>query len=1786
MPKELNPTPPEGFKLDAPIPPEGFTLDQPVPPKGFVLDGVEPAAVETSKPTLTEFAASLATQLGELQEKAEWKLAPLMSGVEFGPEIPVPEGFKLDPPKESLVDAAGKGLARSWLEALNRRDFTEAKKGYVIADSLEKSMRERGATDEDINNPDVIGPASIRERQRSRIERIQDRSKTLEFLKPSETTQAALRAESFKEGINAVMEDPVRFITEVGTGSAVQSAEALGPALAGGLFLGIPGAMLGAGWGSYTVDQQASFMEALNGAGVDLSDPEAVEKALSNKKTLNEAEQYAHRHGLPVAVFDAVSLGIAGKTLSPAFKSLLARGVTNVVNQAAVQASLGAAGEATGQLFSEGRISSPGEVLAEFGGELVTFPGDVATAVLSRRRGEYYAKIEGYIKDFGGSIQALIDNRHRLKPEEQTKLAQYLIDDIITNTEADISERMNQLKSVLLGDEATLYNNAFGPGTLGDTIDPYARVDTVDHYAGWVSDNHTQEIYNTWRDDEGRGYFDLAPGEVAVSIGKVERNVIEMTAAQIRRLEEVVNSNPDAPQSVKNDLKQKRKRLGRERSRLARKKAIGRSLQGVLQEWANAFLPGRKFLLDLDGSIASDIMGRPWESVYGFLAPLESGDFVLRVDPEMFRSLGNKRIATQLDKREGKNLTEADIIARRSEEFDMHAMIDTLAHEFGHALQIELIEKAPEDIKNALYRLYAMDMAMWDKADGVKFMKTREARFMADEKFKRTRLKDGKFGWGYTTEGYAPGDIADRFSSRHYYLSFDEWWAEKIARNLQATKRGGSAVDRYISRVANVFKRFISRFGAQFYTNTDRKLQDYLEAVAGQVTLDRLQKTRAEMQKEEVAKKVQSDPVLMASEVMDSLGVNKETKSTLRTDADRYNKFIEWTGTLLQLGNLNPHIEGLQKYIERVRNWWIDKSLWTSRADRRLKEILGRISKDQRQRLSRFALDVTEESDRLGRRLTEAELAEINNRRHNRLDERTMEIWGKMDQDFVDAVKEMKEILIAEAQQTFFQQPSVLQSELKRLNEEFEKLEDRNYFPYSRFGQYTLKVTTDKVRQINGRTFKPGETVYFELYESQRERDRAADKFKKEYNRPGEVTTSYLDETTAAFAGMPQVVIHALKRKLVDSQGNSLLTEAQLQQLNEIAYELSPSRSYLKHMLNRSGTWGFSYDVPRAYANYFMRFSNHVARLKHGTALQEAIDGVVESARRSIYDSTKRMKIAHHMAKHKEYIFNPGNEWAHIRAIGFLWYLGYNIKSAYVNLTQVPLVGWPYLAARKELYKRNTIVGVRDAIAAKEISAAYKDIASILRGRIKLGKANLTDSEQEMLAELNREGIINESQATDLAGVAEGSNLQRFLPGSGSGPVARTTRKIAAGGAFFFHVAEEYNRRVMALAAYRLAKNAGMDHDTAVREARESIEKTQFEYARWNRPELFQGKRSAVFLFMNYMQNMLYFAFNDPGAIRYWILLTFAAGLTGLPGADDLLDVVKALVNKYKRELGENDYWDPRQELRAVIHEFGANPDLVMHGLGSKYGLGPFHLMELGGIPVPNVDITGSLSMGRVMPGVEPAMALANPGVDPNRQLSQVSTELLGPAYSIPVNMIQGLFADDPREWHNATKMMPTFMANLTKAGHAIATGEVADRSGAEIASFDTENPRELAEAAAWAMGFQPHRMVHEREARWMLREQANYMQARKTALQQQMFQALEKNDREVIADVTKAIKKYNTQVPPAFWISTEGLKNSIRQRLYRNYFTEEFGTDTKKFIPFAQEELERGGWVETEPVR
>ena len=100
---------------------------------------------------------------------------------------------------------------------------------------------------------------------------------------------------------------------------AVQSLVSSIPSIAGmiaGAFAA-PVGLLGAGTGSYGVEWAHSLKDAMADEGVNLEKANEVLEFFGDESKMQVARTYANERGIPIAAFDALSAGFAGKLFIP-----------------------------------------------------------------------------------------------------------------------------------------------------------------------------------------------------------------------------------------------------------------------------------------------------------------------------------------------------------------------------------------------------------------------------------------------------------------------------------------------------------------------------------------------------------------------------------------------------------------------------------------------------------------------------------------------------------------------------------------------------------------------------------------------------------------------------------------------------------------------------------------------------------------------------------------------------------------------------------------------------------------------------------------------------------------------------------------------------------------------------------------------------------------------------------------------------------------------------------------------------------------------------------------------------------------------------------------------------------------------------------------------------------------------------------------------------------------------------------------------------------------------------
>jgi len=978
--------------------------------------------------------------------------------------------------------------------------------------------------------------------------------------------------------------------------------------------------------------------------------------------------------------------------------------------------------------------------------------------------------------------------------------------------------------------------------------------------------------------------------------------------------------------------------------------------------------------------------------------------------------------------------------------------------------------------------------------------------------------------------------------NKNYLLSFDEFFAEMTARLASQGQLADDVMTKYFAPAIEQYKAMFDEMPLFARTPYARDWLLFLKT-----------KTYSYKINQELERIAASGGKDIISVLRNELaGFNPENFAGLREHLDRFDKLISWGFNLMQLTKENPHIPHLQQYLQAIAAWSeYQRNFQADAVDTyKMWRALGKIEAAQltdvlfEEALDRRLLDATE----LSQRLT-AEAAAV---------------YTKVREQFNRVLEEMRAVALQDAARTIVDNEEMLSNELQAINGDFDRLRDGGYFPFIRFGKYTITARAKEDLVYNGNAYKKGQLISFPSFETEKERDATLDEVRKELGAQASVASSIMRETDFVIQGMPRALLRSLRSKL-EATGD--LTPEQTQAFEKAMAEVAPFRNFRKHFLRKKGIEGYSEDALRSFAYYIRSAAGHIARVKFSDALREPIQGLqqdVDVIKETGGRADERQEMRHWLDRHFSYVMNPDNEWAALRGVGFVAYLGANVKSAIVNGTQILTTVGPYLAARygdtkaiSELTKatwtlKDWIANRKDFTNAKEGSPKYRLMQMIERGK--------------------HEGWLDQSLATELAIAASENNLDRglYLP-----KARRFWHEVSRYSALPFHLVEKMNRYITAISAYQLEFNASGSHEKGVLAARQANWSANYENARWNRPEFMRGKKSVFFLFANYLQNTLYFATHDKGALRYWLMMMLLGGLMGLPGSEDVADLVDFAATYFNRLLGlKNPKTQIRRELREHLEELGANPDLILHGL-SQDSFGWGHVGELTGIPIPHLDVSRSVGMGDVLPLTEvPSMFLQ---AEPNDILVAAATDAAGASGNLTEQFYRNLLSDEQSDWRKAERLLPFVAAkNAMKAVRLATQGKEQTRSGDVIAEFDPHDLRDQLELIGQGLGFSPSRLTLGWEREIAQRDMIQYYKVQQEALLRQVDWAFLQEDREAKADALAAIRKYNEQVPqPEMKLGTQAIKDSLRSYLQKQAISE-FGLAAEKKYRRLRQDVEQ----------
>lgn len=1132
----------------------------------------------------------------------------------------------------------------------------------------------------------------------------------------------------------------------------------------------------------------------------------------------------------------------------------------------------------------------------------------------------------------------------------------------------------------------------------------------------------------------------------------------------------------------------------------------------------------------------------------------------------------------------------------------------TMMHEFGHVVVWDKFAHLSDAQRNAIRAEY--DSFLRDVTKDGTVINLYRKRLSSPFLFNEV------FGPEAAINNMKLSNVTQR--SRDYHLGFDEWIADQVARWATATAEPLSMVERVmngIGKALRVYQEYMAK-ALNIDVRPTLAVQNWLNSFvtdAGPMTATEYAAQDLRMQKQNL--NVVGHGIPMPSHTPAIQPIRNTVNQVYRgaggggpavpipvqqaaAHADRINWFYNYFAGVLELLDANPRFEPLKRYVEGLSAMHREES--------RIQDATVRIVKDwqslgrQGENLTAFLDDLTNMVYRTPQEVTNGVVRHPSTQemqqlvRKHKLDRRAGTVFNSIRNFFNTYLDLVAKNAIAEAQS--IRDPLVRTQKVSEIVAEVANLKRKPYFPFMRFGAHYVTVRDPITKKVMWfETFERTGPLY--VKSAVKNQTARAEELRRSYGANGVVETGILDEHVEHLVGLPPTLLKHMQSKMT-------LTQAQTDALEQLQFQLSPALSFKHRFQHKAYTQGYSHDFVRSFSRYGFSGSRYYSRTKYVNGLQQNIE---DARKLGGNDKTKPQRIAKYMADHlQNTILDARGDYGFAKGAIFTWALGYVPQAAFQNLTQTPMITYPWLASK-----------FGDLRTTKAMLNSMRKLNSFYRKGFYEGTSEF---ELQAIQYGIKTGRISETQAAELAALSNSNNL---IFGQGGTELHRGLVWMQQNAALFFETAEQFNRRVAFRAALELAMNnpnakvvreavsryPGEYNDlvnaqkftpqqaSAIITANHAVEQTQFVYGRYARPRFMRGRLpGTLFVFKRYAQSvMLMFLNGDKGyRMRFLLMSMLMGGMGGLPLYDELLGIVTGVW----KMLGYDS--TPEVEARRFVNKVLGDKDMadiVLHGLARR-GFGIPALLDLLGntwtghpgrgfdasksgqnIPFPVFDRSKSVSSGPLLP-IDLGKILGGED-DTDKTISQQAQRASGAVFSVGFNMYHALTDShlaktDPKRWERA---IPAELGNLSKSYRAFTEGRERSRggpnSGASLVTYDIRDAEQMMEAIGVGMGYHTFREMNQWDRIRATQEHIHHIDIKRKGLLEQMFEAQQGQRPQEINAVAEAIRKYNiglSDVDKGKSISGEQAAASIQNRA-REKNAMEAGVPTKRGnIPIARD--------------
>ena len=731
------------------------------------------------------------------------------------------------------------------------------------------------------------------------------------------------------------------------------------------------------------------------------------------------------------------------------------------------------------------------------------------------------------------------------------------------------------------------------------------------------------------------------------------------------------------------------------------------------------------------------------------------------------------------------------------------------------------------------------------------------------------------------------------------------------------------------------------------------------------------------------------------------------------------------------------------------------------------------------------------------------------------------------------------------------------------------------YFPLARTGDFWLEYSA--FNPETGTTEPVKET-----YDSPNARKRAARELE---NMPGIVKGADGKPITNFYSTLDIVnrgrtpdslfvrdTLSIIRSNLANTGVDAATAEGIQQEITRLFVDALPETSFAKSLQKRKNTKGYIEDSLEALRLKGYSLGRQGVRYAFSNKIRAVADGITKQAQNT--NDQNKVAVIEELAARANFATNPPNSMLEravqtVNRAAFSFTIGFNVSSALVNLSSVPVVLYPYLSGRYG--SKSSALAIGNAVKVFMNSGLSREVAlpGTFEGK---GTTKITampsidnyfvlnnDNKYVLRDDIDpalRKQLEELAPLVDVASKNGQLNRSIYYDSIGAEDVGRArgfSDRFAALSGAMFHQVERANRQVALVAAYNLelqrlrnkpteAERGLTEDQRRVRAAERAVyqaTETGGGATLASAPRFAQqGIGRVALMFKNYGLSMFYLQMklakqitlgsNDPDftpedrrtAFKQLVglqLSSFAlAGVAGVP----LYGLVSTVANAFLGDDEEDADMLTRRYLGEGVYK-GFLTELSGMDISSRIGLTGLLIRENRYNTDPSAEETLVTNLGG------PAWSTAT-------QIGRGVSEIYSAMSGGPGEVVRGI-----------ENMVPAWVRNFIKSGRYASEGGIDTRRN-DVVVGDLGTSDLLGQA----LGFAPTKATLQQDINQLKVRIGNAVSKKRSELSKLYYIALREGDMQGVQDALEEIQAFNEGVAERFpqaVIDQEFLKNSLR---------------------------------------